>query len=77
MFFVVKNDHGRAQGGGVTRIEGRIPLLVLGPETDNDQIGLVDQLASTDTVNPGTQAIFQKRFSSAPRMFTPTLSLAS
>ena len=73
MFFVVKNDHGRAQGGGVTRIEGRIPLLVLGPETDNDQIGLVDQLASTDTVNPGTQA----RFSSAPRMFTPTLSLAS
>src|SRR5690606_18740227 len=48
---VVQGDVGRAHGSAVTRIEGRVPLLVLVSETNDRQITLLEQRLGADGIH--------------------------
>ena len=49
---VVEDDERLAQGGGEPGVEGGVPLAVLTSEADDDDIGLADEGAGADGVEP-------------------------
>ena len=56
-FGVVLGDHGLAESGSKAGIEGSVPLAVFVTETDDDDIGILNQGLGTDRVDPSPLVI--------------------